>query len=73
MPVDTDHGTVAARDSAPSVIYRGTNTIVIPLHQDEILTLIRDLAESVAGGGPGYLIIEHDEITHPRSVFEDTT
>lgn len=64
----TEHGDIGAKSTPPPVIRRDTNTIVIPLEQDEVLKLIAELADESALGGPVYLRIEQDEITYPREI-----
>lgn len=72
MPIDatdTKDNSVAlvAQPSAPRVIRRNTNTVVLHLNSDEILTLIGDLAHA-AWAGSAHLVIEADSITYLKDV-----
>ncbi len=69
MPVDTtdtkdNSVSLHAHGDEPRVIRRDTNTIVLHLNSDEILTLISDLA-GAAWAGSAHIVIEADAITYP--------
>lgn len=66
--IDIQGGHIGASDRQPGVIRTDTNTTIIPLEEDEVLALIAELARSVALGGPGYLVIEQEWITHAKRV-----
>lgn len=71
-----DGVSVGVLDSdGPSVIRRDTNTVVVEMSADETVRLIAELSARLRdsreiGQDAVTLVIEQDEITFPRRVFE---
>lgn len=57
----TEHGTVVVHDRDGFLIDRTTNTVVVPLEQDEVLSLIGDLSVA-AYHGQAWFVIESKKI-----------
>lgn len=65
MAVLTDDQLVCVYDRNDFLIDRTTNTVIVQLEADAVFTVIKDLAERMALGGPVWLVVESNKI-HPK-------
>lgn len=61
--IDTEHGSIVVHSRDDFLIRRNTNTVIVRLiGEDEVFTLIKDLASNMETGGPIYIVIESDKV-----------